>query len=358
MKKNLNSKAQSGIAAAIISLIVLTSSAILVGNLTITGSIIDEGNFNSVLEETIEIEVWMNTIISIENNNGIEVYLKLDNGTILPDKKLTVEINQTILVTEKINSQGYTKPNFNLYNASPGIYSVQVDFWGLPSQYLNPSSAEIQIKIQENGTIEILTEDMEISKEKIEIIEKELEIPETNITIESNGTLEINSTNETLPSNLICEEFTEQVLWSSGYSLEEFGSLNYEIWYPKHNCSDLKVSDCFIENIKVKTRFLSFGGKNQEAEGYVQISESEKSTCNSPKKGEYLQYLANEHLLGEEQKNKDYCGKNENCEIKNFVDKKYIDCYGIKIYGGQYVITDVFEISYNLCYLEGGKNEN
>jgi len=353
MYKKLNSKAQSGIAAIIISLIVLTSSAIFVGNLTITGSVIDKGNFENFIEKTIEIEVWMNTIISIEDN-GTKIYLKLDNGTILPDKKLTVQINQTILVTEKTNSEGYTKPNFDLYNTSPGTYFVRVDFWGLPTQYLNPSFLEAQIEIKENGIIEILPKEIEASKEQIEIIEEELEIPETNITIESNETLEINSTNETIPLNLICEEFTEEVIWSSGYSQKSKGSTNYLTWYPKYNCSEMGTSNCFIENIEIKTRFLSFGEENQETKGYVQISEPDKSICNDPKKAEYLQYLADESFIGEEQKNKNYCGKKENCEIKNFENQKYIDCYGIKIYGSQYVITDIFEINYNLCYSEGG----
>jgi len=322
MNKNLNKKSQSGLAAIIISLFVLTSSAFLATNITLNGSAVSDMQFDNFIEKTADIEIWANTSIDLEiTNNSINAILKLDNQTILPEQEIEFYLNENLIAKEKTDSEGYVQSSFDFSKISLGIYSLKAEFLGNPSLYLNPSSITIE----------------------------NLDLGETNQTL--------NITNATFEG--LCQEFEEQILWSSGYSLLPSGSLNYEIWYPKYNCTELGVSDCFIENIKIKTRFISidFPDLKRSGEGYVQISEPNNSICDNPKKGKYLQYLANETLIGEDRKMKDYCGKKD-CEIESFENYGFSDCYGIKIYGDQYMITDIFEVTYSLCYSTGEENEN
>ncbi|MFH1711276.1 MAG: hypothetical protein ABH840_03120 [Nanoarchaeota archaeon] len=169
---------------------------------------------------------------------------------------------------------------------------------------------------------------------------------------------------EALDENMICKEFEDYVLWTSGYSQKSKGSEKYQTWHPKHNCTEFNVSNCFLENMDVKTRFLYFGDDNEQGEGYIQISEPDESICNNPEKGNYLQYLAYETLRGENKSFDQYCGKNKktkekekcNTGISNY--KNYTGCYGIKAYGSQYMLVDVLEIRYDLCWEKGGANGN
>ena len=149
-------KAQSGLIATILSIIILTSSALVVTNTTINGAAISEGQLTYTVEQTIKIEVWADTIIQIQEDNGIKIFLTLDNSTILPKQELEVYLDNILIVTEKNNSEGYTKPNFDLYNTSPGTYSLKVEFQGLPTLYLNPSSAD-EVSASSSGTKKVST---------------------------------------------------------------------------------------------------------------------------------------------------------------------------------------------------------
>lgn len=350
MIKKLNKRSQSSIIPAIISLIILGSSALFATNMTLNGSAVyDPESYNNSLEKTISIEVWADTFIQIEEDNRTKIYLILDNKTLLSEQELSFYLNETLVLVEKTNPEGYTKPIFNLYNLDPGIYSFGVEFQGSSALYLNPSSAKTKIEvIEENGTK--LMKLIEIEEERVE-----LNLTNQSILNETNRTL-LNETNITLLSNLICEEFTEQVFWSSNYSNNPEGSTNYQTWYPKHNCTEIG-ENCFLGTLEIKTRFLYFGEKNKQGEGYIQISNPDSSICNNPEKGDYSRYLAYEILRGESKKLEQYCGNNKNPNARCGVEltdefEDPLTCYGIKAYADQYFIVDAFEIKYTLCWEE------
>ena len=160
---------------------------------------------------------------------------------------------------------------------------------------------------------------------------------------------------------LVCKDFEEQVLWSSNYSLFSEGSTGYYVWNPKFSCSELNVDNCFFSNITLQTRFIFTDLEEgiTEGEGYVQISNPKESICAEPEKVKYSDYLAYEILSEEEIKLGRYCGNNKNSNNKCGIEKlnryNFLNCYGIKVYGSQYLITDVFSINYTLCYDFGGK---
>ena len=160
---------------------------------------------------------------------------------------------------------------------------------------------------------------------------------------------------------LVCKDFEEQVLWSSNYSLFSEGSTGYYVWNPKFSCSELNVDNCFFSNITLQTRFIFTDLEEgiTEGEGYVQISNPKESICAEPEKVKYSDYLAYEILSEEEIKLGRYCGNNKNSNNKCGIEKlnryNFLNCYGIKVYGSQYLITDVFSINYTLCYDFGSK---
>jgi hypothetical protein len=153
-----------------------------------------------------------------------------------------------------------------------------------------------------------------------------------------------------------CKEFQEDVLWISNYTNSPEGSTNYLTWYPVHNCTELNVSNCRLENVYVETRFLYFGDGNEKGEGYIQISNQDESICENPSKGIYSKYLAYDTIIGEGKKFGEYCGDNKNSNSKcgiQIADNYNLNCYGIKSYGSQYMLVDAFKVKYNLCW----KNE-
>lgn len=156
--------------------------------------------------------------------------------------------------------------------------------------------------------------------------------------------------------NASCKEFKEQVLWTSGYSNDELGSTNYQVWDPKYKCSVVNRSDCFLGPFELETRFFYFGENNQKGEGYVQISNSTLSSCANPENGIYSGHLAQEKFTGEAKKMGQYCGSekesNKKCDLEVLNPGNYVGCYGIKSYASQYLIIDTFEIKYSLCWNE------
>jgi len=154
-----------------------------------------------------------------------------------------------------------------------------------------------------------------------------------------------------------CEEFEENVVWSSEYSNKQENSINYRAWYPKYNCKTLNSSNCIIESLDLETRFLYVGEDNEQGKGFVQISNPDKSICENPEKGVYERYLAYETLIGESEKTGQYCGDNKNSDVKCGVEKSdnYSGnlCYGIKIEVDKKFIVDVLEAKYRLCKKRG-----
>lgn len=165
----------------------------------------------------------------------------------------------------------------------------------------------------------------------------------TGSVIQSENVIEI------IPQELTCQEFQEQVLWSSGYTSKTQGSIEYYVWYPKiPNCTS-----CTLHDIEIKTRFIYATEYNttKTRESYVQISNSDNSICKTPEEGIYKKYLAYETLQDEEVKLDKYCNQNSKtkCEEEFIGDYGNALCYGIKTYASQYSIVDVFEIKYKWC---------
>jgi len=157
---------------------------------------------------------------------------------------------------------------------------------------------------------------------------------------------------------MTCKEFTDNILFSSGYTNKKQGSTNYETWKIQINCTEAGGQDCSLHNINTKSRVLYASPYDEEitGEGYVQISELDNSACNTPEVEEYSKYIAYDTPREEEDKKWErYCEKNKTpnskCEIEN--SKDYYEestCYGIKTYASQYSIVDVVEISYTWCW--------
>lgn len=164
---------------------------------------------------------------------------------------------------------------------------------------------------------------------------------------------------------VVCEEFTEEVLWLSNYTLLPEGSVRYQSWQPRYNCTSVNASDCFITSLEIETRFLHVGKNNEVGEGYVQISNPESPEltsliCDNPQLGTYEKYIAYDSLLGEGNKKGKYCGNNKNqdarCGIDNIQNIQNTTfaptCYGLKSYVTNNFLLDVFEVKYNLCWRE------
>ncbi len=296
----------------VVSLAVLAVT-LLITNFPLTGFATQTEN---IIEKEIEIQVFADTSIEITKQESlVRATLVLDDSTLLEDQELKLYLDSNLIVTDKTNSNGYIERNFDLPNTSPGTYSISGIFQGSSTQYLNPSSKEIII---ENGK----TESMEIQNK-------------ANYTV------------ETL-TGLNCQEFNENILWSSGYSQEQGGSIKYYSWYPNKTCDN-----CVLADIEVKARFLYPIPIETmvEGEGYIQISNPNESQCNNPEQGVYLKYLAYESLKEGDVKLDNYCDKNPNRKCEEEITGNYggASCYGIKTHASQYSIVDVFEIKYKWC---------
>ena len=157
-----------------------------------------------------------------------------------------------------------------------------------------------------------------------------------------------------------CISFEESILWSSGFTNKKNGITNYQTWYPKNNCSELGIENCYITNIRLNSRIISTNIPEGETEsiGYIQISNL--INCENPEKGDYSEYLTYDKTFGEEIKKGDYCRDKLCNDIKEddvSTSFKYNFCYGIKAYSSQYMILDSVSIKYDLCYDKEGYNE-
>lgn len=154
--------------------------------------------------------------------------------------------------------------------------------------------------------------------------------------------------------DIFCEEFEENILWSSGYSLNLKGSTNYQTWYPQHNCTRIGEQNCFLGKVEIQTRFLYFGESNEQGEGYIQISNPDESICGNPEQGIYSGYLAYETLYGESKRLGQYCGSNKNLNAKCGIEiaggfENTAACYGIKSRATKSFLVDAFKVKYTLC---------
>jgi hypothetical protein len=321
----MNKKGNSVLIILFVSLVVIGGGLFIADKFNLTGLVIGDGK--NVIEKTSEIEVWADALIEFNEENN-QLLLKLDDGTFLENQEIEFYENGILVSTEITDSEGVTLP-FNPNEASPGINS-EIKFSGNPSLYLNPSELKFDYE--------------EIQEEKIFLIEE-------NETLINENAMLINL------NDYSCKDFEEKILWSSGYTNKQSGSTNYETWIPKYNCSEIGKENCIITDIELDSRLISVDNPDGDSEGIGYIQSSEINNCNIPQSGEYLQYLVYDKTYGEEVKREKYCGnkKGSECEVEVVESLGELkSCYGIKAYGSQYLLMDVFSIKYSLC--KGVKN--
>jgi hypothetical protein len=339
----------------ILSAVVLISFVLFGIQSSITGWTIN-GNNGNVIEKEIEIGVLANTFIKIEDNNGLKTKFVLDDGTSISNQEIGFYLNNNLIDKQITDSEGYAQPNFNLSDISLGTYSFKAMSQGDITLYLNPVSIEEEINVAEKNGIKIIELLDKNSSELSPVQNVTILIPIGNATNLTSQKI----VNSTFFIGNNCEEFEENVLWTSGYSLSSSGSTNYQAWHLNHTCEEINSTDCFIKDIEIKTRFISVNSPdaNNIGEGYVQISNPNGYPCDNNKEKIYSNYLVYEKLNSEETKLNQYCGndngKNKKCDTETPNTYNYANCYGIKVHASQYSLVDVFTVSYYLCINNGG----
>ena len=163
-------------------------------------------------------------------------------------------------------------------------------------------------------------------------------------------------------AKLKCEEFKENVLWSSGFTHNNMGSTAYYTWKPENWCDETIDKNCFLQKIIVNSRTIYISDNDKKISGkiYIQISNLDNAGCNNPGEGVYGDYLSYEQLEGIEGiENKWYCGYekedseklielNPDCRLTNKLVSTS-ECFGIKAHASQLMMIDVFKIKYTLC---------
>ncbi len=314
MKKFWTDKRLGITAVVVIALAVLLSSYI-----NLTGFAVQSGN---TAEATAQVKVWADSQINLSvQQNAIKTTVLLDNSTPAENQNVDLYLND------------YQSPNFknktlfNLSGMSPGTYNLRVIYQGSPTQYINPTSLETQIEISQQG--------ISIGNAPGQTVQTTTQNTTQNETLSLSG----------------CQEFTQQVLWSSGYS-NNYSSIDYQNWTPEYNCSAINSSSCIIGSAQIETRFLYEGNQNEIGSAYVQISDS-PSVCANLSSGNYSKYLAYTTLNGQEKQIGEVCGKNKNsdskCGINPSLSLSGNGCFGIKSYADTQMIVDTFQIKYTLC---------
>jgi len=287
----------------------------------------------------------------IEVNGTKEIKIIEPNITLQLDENLTLVLNETNHSLLTI----YTYKNYYVQNETINIFG----------EIINLDVDEVVLKIKFNETPIFNTRINSINKNyKFSLIadfESEgryiVEVSAGNLSAQTSFYFsKINYTFNL--DKMICREFTDNVLFSSGYSQKPKGSTNYDTWYLEHNCSEAGGQDCSLYNVNTKSRVLYVNLYDEEVtgEGYAQISELDASDCSNPEKEEYTKYVVYDTPSEESDKNwKRYCEKNRisdsKCGIEN--SENYYEesrCYGVKTYAPQYSIVDVVEISYTWCW--------
>ena len=294
-------KNASVLIAVVVSIFVLVIALIIGSKLNLTGLVTD-GKYH-VIVASAEIEVWAETSLEIIED---KVMLELDNGEPLRGQEIEFYTSGNLIAKEITDGKGEVNIPSSLSGVELQEQNYEIIFQGNEKEFLESSL------IKKN------------------VVNKIFEVDLTGYD---------------------CNESTESIFWSSGYSNDK-SPVNYQTWHPNESCND-----CFIGSLEIETRFLYFGENNQQGEGYVQISNLDKPDCNNPELGIYEKYLAYESLRGESQRNGRYCGNNKNpnskCGIEITDNYSGSSCYGIKSYADPHFIVDVFEIKYKLCW----KNE-
>ena len=429
-KKKFNKKIiMSALGIFVLSIVFIASSEVYANSSTNQTF----SSITKTIEKITDVEVWANTLIKIGiKENIVHALLLLDNETILANQEVNFYLDNSLISSEFTDAEGYAEIFLNPYNFSLGNYSLNASFPGDSSFYLNPSSDEKLIEIIESdGSREIRfveKNDIEIINEtflsintdksryllneririfgevlingerinakailKIKFNESKIFAAEFDVVkgeyeyllkgFEKQGEYLVtvsfgDSSNEMIfyieleeIQGLICKEFEENILWSSGFSHDNNGSTNYQTWTPKFTCEEAGGQNCFLQDISASSRtiYMSVDDKEINGKSYVQISNLDKAGCDAPEKGDYNTYLVYESVKGNEGVKKGwYCGydKEESEDLIKFKPKCGIkfteklvsnsECYGIKAYAPKSTIIDVFKIKYKLCLEENG----
>jgi hypothetical protein len=427
-KKKFNKKIIMAVLGIFILFIMLIASLGVYANSSTNQTF---SSITKTIEKITDVEVWANTIVKIGiKENIIRALLLLDDNTSLLNQEINFYLNNSLIGSEFTDVEGYAEIFLNPHNFSLGTYYLNVSFPGNDSFYLNPSSEnkiiEIiesdslrEIKFIERNDTEIISESfLSIQTDKSKYLRNEtirifggvlingekinaraileVEFNESKIfTAEFdviNGEYEYflkgfekhgeylvtvsfgNLSNELIfyveleeMQGLICKEFEENVLWSSGFSHDNKGSTSYQTWTPKFTCEEAGGQNCFLQDVSVSSRtiYTSVDDKELNGKSYVQISSLDEGGCDAPEKGVYSIYFVYESVKGSEGVKKGwYCGydKEESEDLIKFKPKCGIkftekfasnsECYGVKAYAPQSTIIDVFKIKYNLCWEE------
>lgn len=143
-----------------------------------------------------------------------------------------------------------------------------------------------------------------------------------------------------------CESFEDNVVWSSNYVGAANGSGLYYVWLPKGDC-DTQNEECLLKDLKVKTRFILIDNEFSEqagfSEGYVKLSNLDGNVCRNPSNGTYQNILVRDGLS--------FPGKKSGWYGDNGINGiyRYSNCYGMQVFGAQYMVVDVLGLKYNVC---------
>ena len=315
--------------------------------------------------------------IEILDENG-SVVVRFADGTGIKLPEIVIPENLTGNLTENVigNMTGMNETNTTIPKANTTLFTLFTVYTDKKTYFLNETinifgEAIINSsRINSDAVLEIIFNGSTILQFDIGITNGSYsssllakfankgsylaKVTAKGLSAETSFNLILNASKPVNIEGISCEEFKEQILWSSGYSNNEEGSTTYQTWTPKHGCSELNVSGCFLGNVEIKTRFLYFGENNQQGEGFIQISDPDESICGAPEQGNYSKYLAYESFHGESQKLEQHCGDNKNPTGRCAIDltdgfDNTVGCYGIKSSADKHFIVDAFEVKYTLC---------
>ena len=306
--------------------------------------------------------------IEIINSNGTRE-VRMIEKTFLQEGNQT-QINQTLM-------------NESLMNESLSMISIKTNKINYFQNETIIISGEILIngeKINTKVILEIIFNETKIFESNIDATAGNYEYSLTaNFTKEGEYLMRVSAENLSAETsfyfafnssfldlgNMICKEFEDNLLWTSGFTPSSKGSEKYQIWNIGTSCEQAGGQNCFLQDISVGSRtiYISLDDKEINGKSYIQISNPDSSICDAPENGIYLKYLAYESIKGFEGQRKGlYCGEEKEeseelikskpkCGIK--LNNKFtsdIECYGIKAHASQSAIIDVFKVNYKWCW--------
>jgi len=161
---------------------------------------------------------------------------------------------------------------------------------------------------------------------------------------------------------ITCEEFQDNLIWSSGMSNAQ-DSISYYTWKAGNGCLG---SHCFVQRIRVYVRERYYGDE-ELGRSYVQISNAEEANCNDPSKAVYSRYASYKEAGYEENLPDRWewdCGEGQEknlCSLDRSEGYYDTDCFSVKVGADKSALIDVTKIDYTWCWAENkgyGKGES